>query len=156
VCGVFLSFFLDTHLLAKLLKDDENYITWLTHCLLASSSSSVVDLKPESFLFPFKVGRENGLTIDELHNSYKSWMDERRYFHDIQYKSIVSFHKSLTAIAPNCVPENCVTTGESFNLDWFEFERGILKSRLDLDPYDEDNIENSPFRRVCQPKFNNF
>jgi hypothetical protein len=141
-------FFLDTHLLAKLLKDQNGYIVWLTDCLIASATSGE-DVSSSGFSFPFRVGPENAITMDELHTSYKSWLDVRGRHHDLHYKSIDLFHKALRSIAPNCIPENAAETAVSFNLDWYEFERGMLKNILGLDPFDADTIENSPFRRVC-------
>jgi hypothetical protein len=132
----------DSHLLSKLLKDHQNnYIVWLTNCLI-ESSPAILQGNPELFVFPFK----DHVTFEELHESFKSWMEVKGKT-DPMCKSIDRFYRALKNVAPNCLPPSSATA-TCFKLDWREFESGILL-KMDIDPKDPENIDNSPFRRVC-------
>jgi hypothetical protein len=149
-------FYSDTHLLAKLLSDSNNQIVWLTDCLL-STYRTVVELNSNENTFPFGCD----VTVDELHNAFRSWMDVKNR-QDLMYKSIVHFHRGLKSIlqlqhhssttataTPILMIPDDVNSGTSFVLEWHQVESAILKTRLGLDPFDPDTLENSPLRRVC-------
>jgi hypothetical protein len=139
--------FLDSHLLAKLLRDKNSQIVWLTHCLLSTKTSlqqgAVTFIVQNAFPFGCEV------TIDELHRAFRSWMEIKsdQVVYCLMYKSIIHFHKGLKILLPTIVPDD-VNCGRAFVLDWYQMEAAIIKNNLGLNPLDADTLENSPFRRV--------